>query len=68
MKPYTFLGQTFTDDADFRKEFPPYFCHLALVKKGCDTPQKVEQALYDKRKKAKRKGKKIPYSINRKAA
>lgn len=68
MKPYTFQGQVFTDDADFRKAFPAYICHLSLIKKGHDTAHKVELALYAKRKKGKRKGKKTPYSIRRKVA
>jgi hypothetical protein len=68
MKPLIFLGQTFEQDEAFRKVFPAYYEHRALIRAGCDTPHKIELALYAKRKKGKRKGKKIGYSIRRKVA
>jgi len=68
MKPITFHGQTFTEYAEFCKAFPAYVSCIELIRKGHDTAHKVELAVYARRKKAKRKGKKIAYSIRRKVA
>ena len=67
MKPLIFLGQTFEQDEAFRKVFPAYFEHRALIRAGCDTPQKIEVELHRRASKAKR-GRKMPYSIRRKRA
>ena len=46
MKPIVFLGQTFTDEASFKREFPAYFGFISTIRAGADTPHKVEVAVH----------------------
>lgn len=48
MKPMIFLGQEFATDEDFKRAFPAYATYFYLVRKGFDTPQKIEQELFRK--------------------
>lgn len=48
MKPLIFLGQTFETEDGFKREFPAYATYAYLVRKGFDTPQKIEQELFRK--------------------
>lgn len=56
MTPLQFLGQSFDSEQDFRREFPAYAGYVALVRAGCDTPQKIEVELWRKNQRPGRKG------------
>ena len=54
MKPLIFLGQEFATPRDFERAFPAYGLYAALVRQGLDTPQKIEQELFQKSLKLKK--------------
>lgn len=53
MKPLIFLGQEFATENDFQRAFPAYAHYAKLVRKGFDTPLKIETELFRLSKKLK---------------
>ncbi len=67
MRPLVFLGETFTNDEEFRRRYPAYANYIAIVRDGADTPHKVEIVLHRKAKRGK-KGKPRIGHVKRKRA
>ena len=51
--PVTFMGQTFESEADLHRAYPAYSQYVHLIRKGADTPHKVEMALFARAPRAK---------------
>lgn len=62
----TFLGHTFEEAQDFQRAYPKFASYVREVRAGADTPHKLEVAVYEKRKRAKKGRRMASYSITRK--